>query len=33
MAGYANRIRRISQLMYPLIYVGCVVTVALVFFG
>ena len=29
----ANRIRRISQLLYPLIYVGCVVTVALVFFG
>jgi hypothetical protein len=30
---HANRIRRISQLMYPLIYAGCVGAVALVFFG
>ena len=30
---HANRIRRISQLLYPLIYVVSVATVALVFFG
>jgi hypothetical protein len=30
---HANRIRRISQLMYPLIYAACVGAVALVFFG
>jgi len=30
---HANRVRRISQLMYPVIYVVSVATVALVFFG
>jgi Neurotransmitter-gated ion-channel ligand binding domain len=30
---HANRLRRISQLMYPVIYVLCVGAVALVFFG
>ena len=30
---HANRIRRISQLMYPLIYAACVGAVALVFFA
>ncbi len=30
---HANRVRRISQLLYPLIYAACVSAVALVFFG